>query len=61
MREQVEERLEYFDTGERGAPNDEVMEEVMNSLKTKKKKSKSSSKEKSSSKDKAKKKRKLSS
>ena len=42
MREQVEERLEYFDTGERGAPNDEVMEEVLKSLKPKKKRKHSS-------------------
>lgn len=37
MREQVEERLEYFDTGERGAPNEEVMDDVLKSLKTRKK------------------------
>ena len=33
MRDQVEERLEYFKTGERGPPNDEVMHEVLQELK----------------------------
>lgn len=65
MREQVEERLEYFDTGERGAPNDEVMEDVLKSLKKKQKRKHSEEgstkkKRKSSEDGSTKKKRKLS-
>lgn len=32
MQQQVEERLKYFDSGERGLPNEEVMHEVLEQL-----------------------------
>lgn len=32
MKQQVEERLSYFDTGERGPQNEDVMHEVLEQL-----------------------------